>query len=461
YVSIENATGSDAYGDSLTGDSGNNRLSGYGGNDTLNGAAGNDNLHGGKGNDTFVFEGTSFGRDVIEDFAAGHGAGDVIQLKGTGLTSFADVLARTSASGSNTLIQINTTNTITIRNTIPGDLHADDFRTEPEVFAIEEAHCPDVINMKTLTATPQIRLEDGKCQQLPSQAITIKTTKETCEDPSKFIHKLNEGFSIGLERLYYDKGGRIFVTNCQRSEAVYQHYTTNDGSWKHNDEELKSYRLSVIKFDFNSVPYPLAIDVLEPNAPETEYTLKSIRDIPTDNDRYYEDCNSFLRTRREETYQRPDQSEFIRFHGYGLPIKEGDKCIKTTETKKNYVNSRVKVSHDIKGSKVTIFSLSTETVINLRKGTRTISSGPFWKPTCTLEPIPSGPRCSTITHYASAKVTDTYDTFNRTKIEYPNGSASYSEWEATGPWSETLECEKRAIVYENPGDRTTCGRSDN
>ncbi|WP_164845384.1 calcium-binding protein, partial [Pseudovibrio denitrificans] len=128
YVSIENATGSDAYGDSLTGDSGNNRLSGYGGNDTLNGAAGNDNLHGGKGNDTFVFEGISFGRDVIEDFAAGHGEGDVIQLKGTGLTSFADVLARTSTSGSNTLIQINTTNTVTIRNTAPGDLHADDFR---------------------------------------------------------------------------------------------------------------------------------------------------------------------------------------------------------------------------------------------------------------------------------------------------------------------------------------------
>ncbi|WP_280138439.1 calcium-binding protein, partial [Pseudovibrio denitrificans] len=79
YVSIEGAMGSDKYADKLTGNGANNTLWGYGGNDTLNGAAGNDRLYGGKGNDTFVFEGTSFDRDVIEDFAAGHGEGDVIQ----------------------------------------------------------------------------------------------------------------------------------------------------------------------------------------------------------------------------------------------------------------------------------------------------------------------------------------------------------------------------------------------
>ncbi|SFU17535.1 Hemolysin-type calcium-binding repeat-containing protein, partial [Pseudovibrio denitrificans] len=107
---------------------GNDQIFGSTGKDILVGDEGDDKLYGQEGNDTFVFEGTSFGRDVIEDFAAGHGAGDVIQLKGTGLNSFADVLARINVSGSNTLIQINTTNTITIRNTAPGDLHADDFR---------------------------------------------------------------------------------------------------------------------------------------------------------------------------------------------------------------------------------------------------------------------------------------------------------------------------------------------
>ena len=51
-VDIENITGSDLYGDTLTGDSGNNVIKGYGGNDTINGGAGLDVMDGGDGIDT-------------------------------------------------------------------------------------------------------------------------------------------------------------------------------------------------------------------------------------------------------------------------------------------------------------------------------------------------------------------------------------------------------------------------
>jgi Ca2+-binding RTX toxin-like protein len=52
YSTIENVTGSDGYGDTLTGDSRGNRLFGLGGNDNLTGGAGDDVLVGGVGTDT-------------------------------------------------------------------------------------------------------------------------------------------------------------------------------------------------------------------------------------------------------------------------------------------------------------------------------------------------------------------------------------------------------------------------
>ncbi|SFU17285.1 Hemolysin-type calcium-binding repeat-containing protein, partial [Pseudovibrio denitrificans] len=127
YVSIENATGSDAYGDSLTGDSGNNRLSGYGGNDTLNGAAGNDNLHGGKGNDTFIFEGPFFGRDVIEDFEHGFGFGDKARFDKLVFANFDHLMRNATQQSGNLVIKLNDSNTVTLRNIRKADLKASNF----------------------------------------------------------------------------------------------------------------------------------------------------------------------------------------------------------------------------------------------------------------------------------------------------------------------------------------------
>lgn len=77
--------------DSLDGRGGNDVIQGGDGDDTIVGGAGDDVLTGQAGNDRFVFA-TGSGRDVVNGFTAGAGAGDVIVLQGT-LPDFATVLA--------------------------------------------------------------------------------------------------------------------------------------------------------------------------------------------------------------------------------------------------------------------------------------------------------------------------------------------------------------------------------
>lgn len=153
YDGIEGLVGS-MYGDTLTGDGGNNTLSGragddflygglgndtllggqgndslYGGqgNDTLNGAMGNDMLWGGLGNDTFLFSG-AFGQDTIADFSAGAGVGDVISLSlGSAFDSFAEMMAVASNVNGNTVFNLGGGNVITVLGVSVASFAANDF----------------------------------------------------------------------------------------------------------------------------------------------------------------------------------------------------------------------------------------------------------------------------------------------------------------------------------------------
>lgn len=77
-VQIENVTGSNGFGDTITGSGDSNSLSGYGGNDLLGGAGGNDYIAGGLGNDTLI---GGAGQDYVygdegQDKLTGGGAAD-------------------------------------------------------------------------------------------------------------------------------------------------------------------------------------------------------------------------------------------------------------------------------------------------------------------------------------------------------------------------------------------------
>ncbi|MGE5539244.1 MAG: beta strand repeat-containing protein [Gemmatimonas sp.] len=124
-TAVENATGT-SFADVITGNAGANLLRGLGGNDTLNGGLGDDTLGGGTGNDRFVL-GAGTGHDVIEDFAAGAGVGDVMDVSAYHLGSFANVLSHASTVSGGTLIQLDAANSVMLLGVSLATLNQDDF----------------------------------------------------------------------------------------------------------------------------------------------------------------------------------------------------------------------------------------------------------------------------------------------------------------------------------------------
>ena len=113
-------------GDALTGGAGNDRLFGGAGPDSLDGGTGADFLNGGAGDDRFVYM-PGYGADTIFGFAAGGGSEDKINLAFSNVSTFADVLARATQVGSDTVINFDGGDTLTLRNVARSSLAADDF----------------------------------------------------------------------------------------------------------------------------------------------------------------------------------------------------------------------------------------------------------------------------------------------------------------------------------------------
>ena len=110
----------------LSGIAGNDTISGGSGSDTLSGDEGDDLLTGGLGNDTFLFR-DGDGDDRIEDFAAGAGPGDLIDLRGvSALGDFAAVEAAATAVGGDTLIGYGGGSVLLV-GIAPSELKQDDF----------------------------------------------------------------------------------------------------------------------------------------------------------------------------------------------------------------------------------------------------------------------------------------------------------------------------------------------
>lgn len=105
------------------GTSGNDTISGSAWNDTLAGGAGNDTMSGGAGSDTFVFR-ANLGQDVVTDFTTGT---DVLEFRDGVFADAAAALAAATSSGSDTLITIDASNTVLLKNVSLANLHTTDF----------------------------------------------------------------------------------------------------------------------------------------------------------------------------------------------------------------------------------------------------------------------------------------------------------------------------------------------
>ncbi|WP_445503872.1 glycoside hydrolase family 113 [Microvirga sp. G4-2] len=121
-----------------TGTSGNDKLDGGYHNDTLNGGAGNDTLWGGNGHDIisggmgadrFDF-GASNGTDTITDFEVAT-LGEVISIaknvNGLSLSTFEELMARTTMSGADAVIDLGAGNSIKLANVDKAMLNANHF----------------------------------------------------------------------------------------------------------------------------------------------------------------------------------------------------------------------------------------------------------------------------------------------------------------------------------------------
>jgi len=90
----------------------------------LDGGAGNDALIGSAGADHFVYAGGG-GADAIANFT--HSQGDVIELHGTGVTSFAQLQALMVDHGTHTTIDFGSGNSLDLTGLHPNELQANDF----------------------------------------------------------------------------------------------------------------------------------------------------------------------------------------------------------------------------------------------------------------------------------------------------------------------------------------------
>jgi Ca2+-binding RTX toxin-like protein len=109
--------------DVLRGGAGDDVLIGGAGNDVLDGGAGNNVLIGGAGDDIFMN-----GEVLIQDFQAGAGTEDQLDLKGVaGATDFASVLAHAHDVGGNAVLDFGAGEHMTLEHVAVASLHADDF----------------------------------------------------------------------------------------------------------------------------------------------------------------------------------------------------------------------------------------------------------------------------------------------------------------------------------------------
>jgi Ca2+-binding RTX toxin-like protein len=94
----------------------------------ITGGLGNDDLDGGAGNDLFVFANFT-GQDTVQDFTAGAGTEDVLDVSDFGFADLAQLLAASDDQGgtADVVIDLDNNDSVTLVGVRIAHLHEDDF----------------------------------------------------------------------------------------------------------------------------------------------------------------------------------------------------------------------------------------------------------------------------------------------------------------------------------------------
>ena len=112
--------------DTFTGFNGNDILNGGAGSDTLNGGAGNDIINGGTGDDLIIFT-PGGGADIIQNFSAGLGSEDQIDLTAFDVAIASAAIAGATQAGADTVLDFGGGDTLTLVGITSTALHSDDW----------------------------------------------------------------------------------------------------------------------------------------------------------------------------------------------------------------------------------------------------------------------------------------------------------------------------------------------
>ncbi|CTQ47559.1 hypothetical protein [Roseibium aggregatum] len=291
--------------------------------------------------------------------------------------------------------------------------------------------CTPIVDMASGKAVRQYRTEIivtgtseviAGCQPDEANMLGIFSTVNGCDDPASFDHDLAAGLSYGLERYYYDVPGRgrTYVTACQRNDQKFTHSVAPNG-WKYNDAKLRAQQLVDVSIKVNAKAFKIATSYLQPGTSEIAYTFVRNQDSPDYSRKYYNGCTEMVPTKRTKIYTRPDGSSYAKASGDGTTLNNGDKCQRSTETRK------------LNGYRVNVSAKGYTLVVRDGSGNYTTVSGNCGGSSKTLTGNPgyslvraNGP-VSTC-RYPEYKLTHYNRIDERSKVVYPTGKVTYSSW---------------------------------
>lgn len=192
--------------------------------------------------------------------------------------------------------------------------------------------CSVFVDLDGSVATPQYRIQItpngqpefiSECTPDEGGALSIHATTDGCTDPLAWEHDLAIGVSYGTQRYYYENPTRVYVTECLRSTATYDHSLTTTGYQNHDDIKA-AYPLTTVKINVNGTDYEVASSQVLPGASLLPYVYSENREEVISNK--YSGCDVIRTTAASEIYDRPDATEYAEVVGPGSPIGPIDAC---------------------------------------------------------------------------------------------------------------------------------------